>query len=510
MIETRFTLSELIDFETQLARDAERSYAELEERDRTLGSRLGNSTSSARTQLKGWLELLRNETTEVWPGAPWQNYLSLLNWGLGLSGLIMAIVSVRALLAYDGSSPVNIVPFLSLYVLLQLLLLFLFFSKSALMKLFRPHVPPFSWLGLRLMRWLEQRVLHRMPLRSGTSVRTLELSLHRFHRLHNDLLYILSLRTTQIFGLSFFIGSLLTLVYLISIHDYAFAWSTTLKIDAAGFHRWISIIAWPFAWIDPSLVPSQTVIEGTNYVRLEGRYLGSAIGQRASDLELTRAWWPFLSLCIASYGILPRLALFLWADYASRRYLKRWPYSDQASNALRQRLLGAAHAWKTGESIAELLAPIPPPSTSPINYAGGARCILVRWFDPPYSFEAIKIFLTRAHPWTIDAEIDSRGTEKASSEVLKALAQPLKANEARVVITIHDPWELPGEAFTSFIKALRRTEGRDFQVYCAPVHAQSEQLIGPADPATLKLWRQALGALRDPYVGLLFDQGEYR
>ena len=42
------------------------------------------------------------------------------------------------------------------------------------------------------------------------------------------------------------IGVLLAAFYLISFSDLAFAWSTTLNLDAETFHSMLNTLSWPW------------------------------------------------------------------------------------------------------------------------------------------------------------------------------------------------------------------------------------------------------------------------
>lgn len=512
---TSFTLADLLDYETQLARDAALSYGELEKRDRELGPELQREGATPRTLLKAWLVALRNKDDGPWPGEFWQNTLGLVTFVLFVLGSLAGFLSIQALMSYDGSRPVNIVPILGLYVGLQLLLLGLALLKTFILSYAKQYAPPLSFIAQRLLSWVERRILLRLGSESRERQRLLQASLQRFRKLHGLLLARISWRTVQSFGLGFFLGSLLTLMYLVSFHDFAFGWSTTLEVDSQRFERWIAAIASPFSWISPELLPSAELIEATQYSRFEDRYLGSPRGQRSRDLALTRAWWPFLALCIATYGLLPRLLLFLTTERSISSYLRGWPFADQSTAALRQRLLKAAHVWQSAFSLplakAEATAELPSTRKAPESEAG-ASCVVVRWFDPPFSWEAIQNLIEKESSWSFEKGLDSRGTAAAAEALLLALQAPKQKPGERVVVTVHDPWELPGEAFASFVKFLRQALPEPVQVYCAPLQEGRDDTMAPvpADPATLASWRQLLSSLHDPYVGLLFDQGDRR
>ncbi|MCA8973237.1 MAG: hypothetical protein KDC98_00880, partial [Planctomycetes bacterium] len=129
-------LPALADLEWMLRPDAEPPGLDAAA-ERQLGQRLvatiGADPATARRQADasrefrrelalGWLEAMRARRQDL-PGEWIGRGLSLAGWALVVLGLMLGGGAAKALLAYDGSVPVNVLPFVSFFFLLQILLL---------------------------------------------------------------------------------------------------------------------------------------------------------------------------------------------------------------------------------------------------------------------------------------------------------------------------------------------------------------------------------------------------
>ena len=137
----------------------------------------------------------------------------------------------------------------------------------------------------------------------------------------------------QIFGLAFNAGILaaMLLVHLPFV-ELRFGWQSTYELSAEEVQRAVEILATPWRAFAPGLQPSLDDIRATRYAR----------GGGAASLpsHAARAWWPFLALCVACYGLLVRAALLVVAAAALRWRLRTLGFDDVDSNALWRRLRG--------------------------------------------------------------------------------------------------------------------------------------------------------------------------
>jgi hypothetical protein len=142
---------------------------------------------------------------------------------------------------------------------------------------------------------------------------------------HRGLLRCLIVRAAQLFGVFFNVAALAGCLYRIAFSDVAFGWSTTLHLDANAVHQ----IAQAMSFAFPPAAPSGEVVAWTQYSHLEGRYLLHAVGERSTHPSAVGGWWPFLLLCLATYGLLPRLAVFLLSSLRLGRILKETPERNE-------------------------------------------------------------------------------------------------------------------------------------------------------------------------------------
>lgn len=234
-----------------------------------------------------------------------------LNWFqtlLAVAGVVCGASLSLGLLHVGGPHPVNVLNVLAVLVGLQLVLLLLL--AVALIPRERSRVPgPVQGL----LRMGLRRFTGRLP--------DLEERLDS----HRGLLRWLLIRAAQIFGVFFNVAAIAGCLSRVVFSDVAFGWSTTLQLDAATFRGIAEALAAPWAWAFPQGVPTQTLVEMTQYSHLEGKYLLRTGGERSANASIVGGWWPFLLLCLAAYGLLPRLVLFVVSSLRVRTILRGTP-----------------------------------------------------------------------------------------------------------------------------------------------------------------------------------------
>ena len=109
-------------------------------------------------------------------------------------------------------------------------------------------------------------------------------------------------QSSQTFAVFFNVGALASALYLVAFSDLAFSWSTTLQLEAADLQRWTDLLSAPWAPFFAGARPSPELIETTRYFRLQDGSFPAAVSPAGLG-----GWWPFLVMCMAVYGLLPRL-----------------------------------------------------------------------------------------------------------------------------------------------------------------------------------------------------------
>lgn len=303
---------------------------------------------------RAWLELQRRRHAgEATPGARLQRGETLLRalaWGLGLAaGTALA----GAWLAQGGQAPVNAPLFWAATVGLQLLLLVLAGAGWAWRR--RLGAAAAQGGGLALLQGLiaaAGRLGRRLPGERREALRAALGRLAMQRAGHGSLLAWPAVALAQRLAVAFNLGLLLAMLVLhLPLVDLRFGWQSTYPLSAQQVHAAVQGIATPWRWALPQAQPSAADVAATRY----------APGQPAHTLpaDAARAWWPFLALSVATYGLLLRGALLLWALRGQRRLLAHWRFDQPEANALWRRLAGAPVQAAPGGAQLPAGAPVP-------------------------------------------------------------------------------------------------------------------------------------------------------
>ena len=294
-------LHELIDLEAQIAKDETQEEETLRRRDRSIAEKLEVDHRDRDALLSAWLDALRERAPRgQGPGRTVVRGRRIASAALVLLGLLVGSSTALVLLRYDGSRPVNVMTYLWAVVGIQILLLGLLVLAVAISSVWPGALERIPVVGglratVRLAwQWATARagphaeLLHRVRTRGvlygaveGWAVAGL----------------------SQSFGVAFNVGVVAAFVWLVAFTDLAFAWSTTLDVDAASFYRLLSWLSLPWTWVS-SAVPTEELVALTRYSRLDGAYVGASAG-RAPDPLLAGRWWPFLVAATLATGSSP-------------------------------------------------------------------------------------------------------------------------------------------------------------------------------------------------------------
>jgi hypothetical protein len=289
-----------------------------------------------RDMFRAWLDLQRRRHAgEATPGERLQRGETLLRalaWGLGLAaGTALA----GAWLAQGGQAPVNAPLFWAATVGLQLLLLVLAGAGWAWRRRLGAAAAQGGWLALlQGLIAAAGRLGRRLPGERREALRAALGRLAMQRASHGSLLAWPAVALAQRLAVAFNLGLLLAMLVLhLPLVDLRFGWQSTYPVSAQQVHAAVQGIATPWRWALPQAQPSAADVAATRY----------APGQPAHSLpaDAARAWWPFLALSVATYGLLLRGALLLWALRMQRRLLARWRFDQSEANALWRRLAGA-------------------------------------------------------------------------------------------------------------------------------------------------------------------------
>jgi len=244
-------------------------------------------------QLLAWLDFHTSKLHKPLISETFTSYLYGISLVLVIVGFLAGLVSGLALLNYNGHAPVNVIYFIVMVIALPLLTMTL-----TLFSMFRAHHTQSVLIHLSPSYWME-KIVSLLPHKIQENLQNLKI---------NPLLANwIVIKRSQLIALFFSIGLLLSLLLVVATKDIAFAWSTTLHIDARSFHNFLNTLAFPWRTWFPSAVPSLELIEQSQYFRLGDR-LSEEMIRNASKLG---EWWKFLAFATLFYAIILRFFMYL-------------------------------------------------------------------------------------------------------------------------------------------------------------------------------------------------------
>ena len=504
-------LADLVDLELQLLRDQDMDSGELRRRDRALGrelvSGLDVDTVQGRHALFGqWLQRVRPKGATS-AGRRLERGLRLLRWALIGLGVITGAGTAKALLAYDGSVPINAVHFLGVLVVLQLLLLVLLVLGSfarrrsrfltqlgPLQRLFRYLTSAWGRVPQAVRGWVPEQDRGELSAMWGRG---------RSHgQVYGRAERWLLMGLSQAFGVAFNVAALVTGLYLVTFSDLAFGWSSTLNFDSAGFHGFISVLATPWDWVVPLGSPSLELVEQTRFFRLDAGHLSGF----PTDPSIWGGWWPFLFLSVTVYGLFPRAVALVYATARARGTLRNLSLDHGELQNLFERLTAARVDTRAtdggGYRGAELNATALASRELPPDARGGdARtCTVLVWGGAPIGDDALMRTIETRFAKTVSARFDAGGGDFAADDRTCAdLAGHAKASAGPFVM-VAEAIEAPTKEVVAFVKNLRAAVGPRRLVDVALLdQTESGKWVGP-NAEDLRVWTITLEALGDAYL----------
>jgi hypothetical protein len=476
-----FSLGDLIDYEVQLALDSRARPEDLAQRDKGVQIDSAVLKKGKAHGLKLWLRKVRGPY-----GERFMQLRSLLNLGLIASGALLGWGTIRGLLTYNGEHPVNVLPFLAIFVLIPLVFILILLLRGFVARVFERL--PSGW-ATASGHWLLTRVLKKnqldLPLNDVW---------HRLKSMHPRVLTWQAWILSQSFAFAYYLSALGSFLFYVSVHDYAFAWQTTLRLGPDPLLSLVHTLALPFAWLGPAFVPSMDVIQATQYDRFTARYIASQGSEMAAD------WWPFLAALIGFYGLMPRLVLLLFFKSRLGLHLRSLRFDDFASEEVWLRLQRSGISWTSTEGSKDMAAAALPETMS---MTSPQPLLIVRWRQAPFSdVELRRYFEDRGHK--VGSILDAEGRDSEFHDILQNL------KEGQALALVCDPWELPGEAFNRLRLAMREKLPVRTPIFLVPLQHDENAVTVETAAQDRPLWEASLKAFRDPYVGLLLEGSHAR
>ncbi len=285
---------------------------------------------------------------------------------------------------------------------------------------------------------------------------------------------------SQSMGLAFGLGSLAATLVFVVFTDLAFGWSTTLDVSANQVHRWVRLLAAPWASIWPDANPSLELVEATRFFRV-------ALEDRNAHVDplLYGGWWPFLVMSILGYAILPRAlttaALSFWVSRETGHAIGLTPGVDRLVDRLTTPIIetqALSAEGETGQSPDDLVAEVE--LANWVSAEAGPEPVVVRWAELSDEHGLRTILATQA------VQLFEAGG-RCSLEDDAAVARELSAGAAGIVFCVRG-YEPPVLDVLDFLRTVREAIGRERSILVA--------LLGASD-ADARTWRRKLVSLAD-------------
>jgi hypothetical protein len=217
-------------------------------------------------------------------------------------------------------------------------------------------------------------------------------------------------------------------------------------------------------------------------------------------------WWRFVALTMAVYGLLPRLITFAFARSRLRSAVRAALEAEPGLTAVVRRIHRAQVETQAPEAEATIATSARADASSrPGARSPGSVRAVVNWSAVPVDAD----LLATAFP---GAKVFPAGGAAAVRDDL-ALAKSLAAadGEGDVVIVVK-AWEPPLMEFIDFVNTLRETPAGDPSMRIVlPVGLDDTGgAPGRASPAQLKVWRDKLATIGDPWLRVVDKLEEVR
>lgn len=213
-----------------------------------------------------------------------------ISFWMSTLGILAGIITMTGLLLVENQGPVNVLVFLTLFLGSQVLLIFI-----TLMLVLTPRS------GAR-QAYLPFENINPARILFDRAARRLSKGIRWEY--FSELSRIALLRWGQVFGVAFNCGGVIALVIILLFTDRSFGWSSTLNLSDTALFNFVDVLSLPWKYYWPEALISPEIISATRYQSLQTEF-------PADQLRSMRQWWPFLLGCIVTYGLLPRILLFL-------------------------------------------------------------------------------------------------------------------------------------------------------------------------------------------------------
>jgi hypothetical protein len=500
---------QLITFVLQLKSDASCDSTFLRQRDRAIGQGLVALRAKPIAQINAWLQqVARADTRKLAQQVAYAR--SLVALIVILAGLVVGNGTAAIVFYYDGTRPINVLPVLSVFVLLPIVCLFflgiravlgqlllLLFGRSGWPQLLSPG---FAALLALLQRLLPQQYRLTILLTIGRG------SAH--YRLYGRLHRWFLLTGSQLFALSFTLSAIAWFVFRLSTTDMAFVWSTTFDVQPQTLAALTNGLALPWQHLAPQATIDLETIQKTRYFRAHQ----SALPPNVHAEDLGR-WWPFLLAAMSTYGLMPRLIVLLiclWRQRVALRWcLVHVPGAADVLDRMNSPIVETA-ATDTPSSTWEHPTPVPDEKAmrsepAPLHKAtGSSHAVCIKWANVPVHDSDVRQHIRQQlnvqvmSIWNAGGANDPEDDQRIMQAVVDALRG--QSSTQSMCVLLVKAWEPPMLEVVDFLCKLRRDIGAGQRLVVLPVAMSTQAVTSKAYQQQCDIWQRQLATLGDPWL----------
>lgn len=506
---------QIIDLEYFLHRDSETAASELKKRDRDIFLRLEEKQSvdiataySSQKLYRWWLkqrkQMEADESPSKSPGEIFQDTLSLAYFLAVLKGSLIGAISGLVFFTYTGTTPVNVFLFLLLFIGSQLILTSLWLLASFAKKIFPAFRRPSFYTSLilsalsRLNAVVHKQWINRVDARKRTSANHVFGIIKARKSVFGSLFYWPLFNLSQLFGIGFNCGLLAIMLLKVSTTDLAFGWQSTIQLSNHAIHKTVHAISLPWSFLVEGGSPTLAEIEGSRIILKDGIY-----NLTTPDLV---SWWPFLVLCLITYGLLLRLILFGAGKMMERFRLKRFTPATPPYLALLRRM-------KT-----PIVSTQAPPEQNQVEQQTGNEEIKQKvlqtsaLLSPQLLFIADDIFdncpqlelISHLEALGFSAFETHRFQESyEQDQQLKSKIGDYNWQGEEGIFIVMEGWMVPLMDFLTYLSEIRELSAENTTITVALVGRPSSTIFTSVEENEMHIWKQKIEALGDPYLHLI-------
>jgi len=509
----RWKIEDLVDLEFFISRDRNTASSILHHRDRgiflnNISPETDHVDLSKKDIIRLWLSeqrkaLIRGRGDTLLPGQALSEAYGLLSVILIVLGLFSGIGLAYSLLRYNGLEPVNVSIYFGVLVIPQvvfllLLVRFMFVGlKPSRLKNCSGLTVVLGALLSRLVKMFISGVRKTMDAGMISGMEAAVGLVKGRNIIYGPIFYWRLVALIQVFGISFNAGAVMLTMARVLSSDLAFGWQSTLQLNSDTVFRLVRIISAPWSWFvnHGYAHPSLEQIEGSRMILKDGMY-----HLMSSDLV---SWWPFLVFCVAVYGLLPRILLYVIALASQYRAFPRLDFMQVSCAQLFERMtmpIVDIHGERDSVFHEDLQTGMTTSETGKRMCPGGRDAVALVHSDIMPRCERLRLQdeTLRVLNWRIKESREIRGDVYDDRDLLDDLSSSI--SNAGVVLLV-EAWQAPIEESLGYISAIRRSIGPKTGFAVLLIGRPSgDDIFTPVDKTDNQVWQRSLHKLGDPYL----------